>query len=220
MCLVRVITSTVMSCLPDTYLRLDISLTLLEGTVDIDQQSLKHLSELAQRLVTHQTSLRVTSTADDVQGRLPFVFGRRGMFFVTVTVLWVDDSAHQAVMAAITPELTGMSSVAKGPVSIPASDANLPLCDDLPPPTSSTVEQQTCIVQLNADALSVAPSENVTASPADGLTCAQDVIAPSLTDAQSLCNNIVPAGQFTVAAAPANNQCTCIQFSSVSSSPS
>ncbi|KAI0737216.1 hypothetical protein C8Q80DRAFT_1125528 [Daedaleopsis nitida] len=119
-----------------------------------------------------------------------------------------------AVTAAITPELTGMSSVAKGPASIHASDASLPLCDDLPPPTSSTVEPQACIVQLDAHAASVAPSQNVTAIPADGLTCAEDVIAPSLSDAQGLCNNIVPAGQFTVGAAPADNQCTCIQISS------
>ncbi|KAI0737211.1 hypothetical protein C8Q80DRAFT_1214206 [Daedaleopsis nitida] len=116
-----------------------------------------------------------------------------------------------AVTAAITPELTGMSSVAKGSASIPASDASLPLCDDLPP-ISSTVEQRVCITQL--DASSVAPSQNVTAIPADGLTCAQDIIAPTLGDAQTLCNVAVPAGQFTVPQGSASNVCTCVIFES------
>ena len=39
--------------------------------------------------------------------------------------------------------------------------------------------------------------------------------APALGDAQNLCGRTVPAGQFTVPAAPSDSTCTCVQFTSV-----
>ncbi|KAI0737209.1 hypothetical protein C8Q80DRAFT_1276575 [Daedaleopsis nitida] len=126
-----------------------------------------------------------------------------------------------AVSGAATQDLTGMSEVAKASADGVAQGTSglLPLCDDILL-TSSQSEPHMCIVQLDSQASTGAtPSQNVTASPADGLTCAQNVIAPSLGDAQNLCNNFVPSGQYTVAASPASNQCTCIQFS-LNSAPS